>query len=135
MRFIAFPFPLWKMCTENIELTDYDGTSVTIEKGTRVLVPTYSIHHHPEQYTEPSLFNPERFDESNGKRLKYCKEAGLFMPFGNGPRMCLGQQITVFTTNYKYNAHKIVHIFKYCFRHAFCHTANQGRHLRIDQKL
>lgn len=90
MRISPFPFPLWKMCTEDIELADYDGTTVTIEKGTRVVVPSYSLHRHPEFYTDPEVFMPERFDESTGKGLKYYKDAGLYMPFGNGPRLCLG---------------------------------------------
>lgn len=91
LRVSPFPFPLWKACTENIDLTDYDGTTVTIEKGTRVFVPAYSLHHHSESYSEPNLFQPERFDESNGNGLKHYKDAGLFMPFGNGPRLCLGK--------------------------------------------
>lgn len=87
-----FPFPLWKVCTENIELTDYDGTSVQIEKGTKVLVPFHSLHLHPELYPEPNTFNPDRFDESSGHGLKYYKDAGAFTPFGNGPRSCLGKR-------------------------------------------
>lgn len=91
LRVSPFPFPLWKTCTENIALNDYDGTPVIIEKGTRVFVPTYSLHHHPEFYSEPHAFKPERFDDNNGNGLKYYKDAGLFMPFGNGPRLCLGK--------------------------------------------
>lgn len=88
----SFPFPLWKICTESVELTDYDGKTVKIEKGTKVLIPYYSLHLHPEHYTEPDAFKPERFDESDGHGLKYYKDAGLFAPFGNGPRSCLGKR-------------------------------------------
>lgn len=62
-----------------------------IEKGTTVLIANYSLLHHPEFYPEPHSFKPERFSESNGEGLKYFKDAGVFMPFGSGPRMCLGE--------------------------------------------
>lgn len=86
---------MWKMCSENIDLKDYDGQTVTIEKGMRVMIPAYSFHRHPEFYAEPEVFMPERFDDGDGKGLKYYKDAGLYMPFGNGPRLCPGNSALV----------------------------------------
>lgn len=70
-------------------MTDYDGTVVKIEKGIDVLLPMTSIHNHPDIYVEPAIFNPNRFDESNGGSKRF-KDLGALMPFGNGPRICLG---------------------------------------------
>lgn len=89
LRLTPFPFPPWKKCTEDFEVTDYDGTKLTIEKGMDVLIPLTSFHKHPDIYVEPLTFDPERFDESNGGVKRY-KDTGAFAPFGNGPKMCIG---------------------------------------------
>ena len=39
--------------------------------------------HHPE----PETFNPDRFSEENKQNIK----SFTFMPFGMGPRNCLGK--------------------------------------------
>lgn len=86
-RICPFPFPIWKTCTENIELTDFDGRAVQIEKGTKIILPTTALHKHPDFYIDAELFNPNRFDESTAKTLN---GVGVFTPFGNGPRICMG---------------------------------------------
>lgn len=77
-----------KTCTEPIELNDYDGRVVRIEKGTCIQLPLYAIHHDADFYPEPDAFNPKRFD---AKSLHQLRENGLFLPFGKGPRICLGE--------------------------------------------
>lgn len=62
---------------------------MTIEKGTVVVIPIYSIHHDPEHYPNPEVFDPERFNEANGG-IKNYRDKGVYLPFGDGPRMCLG---------------------------------------------
>lgn len=42
-------------------------------------------------YDEPGKFKPERFSEENGGVKKY-KDMGVYFPFGDGPRICLGKQ-------------------------------------------
>lgn len=86
-----FPFPIWKTCTESVELTDFDGKVVKIEEGTQIILPTTALHHHPDYYEHADKFDPERFDEDLGGVKKF-KDAGVFMPFGNGPRICLGRR-------------------------------------------
>lgn len=83
-RLCPFPFPIWKTCTESIDLTDYDGRSVHIEKGVKIILPINALHSHPDFYSNPDKFDPQRFDESTGG-AKRLKDAGVFMPFGNGP--------------------------------------------------
>lgn len=62
------------------------GTEHILEKGTTLTVPVYGIHHDPEFYTDPELFDPDRFlSEQIAKRNPYC-----FLPFGEGPRNCIG---------------------------------------------
>lgn len=57
-----------------------------IEKGTRVLIPTYGIHHDSEYYPEPEKFDPDRFSATNKTSRLDCS----FLPFGIGPRVCIG---------------------------------------------
>lgn len=54
------------------------------------------MNSHPDFYENPERFDPERFDESNGG-AKRLKDAGVFIPFGNGPRQCLGDLIVLLT--------------------------------------
>lgn len=87
IRISPSAFLLAKKCTQEIYLTDYDGTQVLIEQGTSVQLPIYAIHHDKQYYEHPDLFIPERFTANSANDLK---KNGLFLPFGNGPRICLG---------------------------------------------
>lgn len=60
--------------------------SLIIEKGQKIIIPMYNIHHDSKYYPNPNIFDPERFStEQKLKRLK-----GTFFPYGDGPRMCIG---------------------------------------------
>lgn len=47
-----------------------------------------------EYYPEPEKFKPERFDPEHGG-LKAFKDKGVFLPFGDGPRICLGMRFAL----------------------------------------
>lgn len=108
-RVSPFPFPIWKTCTESIDLTDFDGRIVHIEKGTKIILPVNALHIHPDFYANPNKFDPDRFDENTGG-AKRLKDAGVFMPFGNGPRQCLGNfaffKETAFSISNKLKLHR-----------------------------
>jgi cytochrome P450 len=63
----------------------------TIEHGTLVVVPPYVIHRHRLLWRDPDLFDPNRF--LPGAREKI--ERYTFLPFGVGPRMCVGATFAV----------------------------------------
>lgn len=77
------------MCTEPCELTNSDGTCLHMNIGDICLVSMYSLHHDENYYPQPDTFIPERFCVENGGIKKY-KDMGVYLPFGDGPRICLG---------------------------------------------
>jgi cytochrome P450 len=69
-----------------VAIDDDDICGQPIKAGTTVLISQYLIHHHPQIWEEPTVFNPERFlPEQVSRRPKFA-----FLPFGAGPRVCLG---------------------------------------------
>lgn len=64
--------------------------NLVIEKGQKIIIANHSIHHDTRYYTDPLIFNPERFStEEKDKRPN-----GTYFPFGDGPRMCIGKIYT-----------------------------------------
>ena len=63
------------------------NTTLTIPADTFIIIPTLSIHRDERFYENPEKFDPERFTEENkGKRHSMA-----FIPFSEGPRICLGE--------------------------------------------
>lgn len=62
------------------------NTNLTIPKGTLTLIPIYAIHMDPAIYEDPSKFDPERFTDEN----KRNRHPMAHLPFGDGPRNCIG---------------------------------------------
>lgn len=60
---------------------------LVVEKGMSIGVPIASIHLDPKYFPEPEKFKPERFSEAN--RGSFNNNA--YMPFGIGPRFCIGK--------------------------------------------
>uniref|UniRef100_A0A182PJG8 Cytochrome P450 n=1 Tax=Anopheles epiroticus TaxID=199890 RepID=A0A182PJG8_9DIPT len=61
---------------------------VYVREGTPILIPVLAIHMDPKYYPEPHIFNPERFNPER----KVTHNGAIFLPFGDGPRMCLGMR-------------------------------------------
>lgn len=53
-----------------------------------IIIPIYAIHHDPKYHPEPNCFNPERFSSEN----KHLMHQASFIPFGIGPRTCIGNE-------------------------------------------
>lgn len=66
--------------------TSPKGETVTIEKGTTVLMMPWTIHRHEALWDEPRAFMPERFLPENRTKLHRFQ----YLPFGAGPRVCIG---------------------------------------------
>lgn len=62
---------------------------LTVKKRMTVCISIYSIHHDEENYSNPETFDLERCSAENGG-LKTFKDKGVYLAFGDGPRICLG---------------------------------------------
>lgn len=75
---------LGRICTETYKIPD---SKVVIQKGTSVIISILGIHHDPKYYEKPYEFYPEHFtEEAKAKRQHYT-----YLPFGEGPRVCIGK--------------------------------------------
>lgn len=62
-------------------------TNITIPKGMIIFLPIYGIQLDSKYYPNPDNFDPERFDDDNFK----ARHPMHFLPFGDGPRNCIGK--------------------------------------------
>ncbi|MCP3753527.1 cytochrome P450 [Streptomyces sp. TBY4] len=76
--------PLWLIQRTVEEPTELGG--FPLRPGQRVGVSPFVLHRDPRHYDRPAAFDPDRWIEGPAAPLpKYA-----FMPFGGGPRTCLG---------------------------------------------
>lgn len=59
---------------------------VVIPKDQLVVIPVYAIHHDPEIYPKPEIFDPERFLNQAAP----SEQSVFYLPFGYGLRNCIG---------------------------------------------
>lgn len=76
---------------ERVANKDFEFEGVKIKKGQVVVVPVYPLHYDPETYPNPEEFDPERFNEENKK----LRDSATFLPFGVGPRICIGMRFAI----------------------------------------
>jgi len=64
----------------------FEENQLTIRKGLKIFIPIYAIQHDPSVYPNPEVFDPERFNSDNNE----MKNSMYYLPFGTGPRNCIG---------------------------------------------
>jgi cytochrome P450 len=57
-----------------------------VPAGAMIVIPIYAIHRHRKLWADPDRFDPARFTPESEEAFP----RGQFMPFGAGPRICLG---------------------------------------------
>ncbi|XP_066992167.2 cytochrome P450 9e2 isoform X1 [Anabrus simplex] len=79
-------------CTKDYTIPAGDkNPEYTIKKGEIVWIPVYGIQHDPKYYPNPEKFDPERFSEENKNNIVPY----TYLPFGVGPRLCIGQRFAL----------------------------------------
>jgi cytochrome P450 len=61
-----------------------------IPRGALVRITPWVAHHDPRWFAEPEAFRPERFASGAPPPPR-----GAWMPFGAGPRVCIGQHFAM----------------------------------------
>jgi len=89
------PF-LDRVCTQDFELPPAlpGGKPYMLKKGSGVWFPVYGLHRDPKYFDNPDLFCPERFLSENKKDMNL----NVYLPFGIGPRMCIGNRFALVET-------------------------------------
>ncbi|KAL7013901.1 hypothetical protein ACKWTF_015640 [Chironomus riparius] len=80
-----------RQCERDYTLKLNHGKNLKLEKGDMLTIPIYAMHHDPKYFEDPEKFDPERFsDERKGSIVD-----GSYVPFGYGPRVCIGSRFAL----------------------------------------
>ncbi|MDH5310553.1 MAG: cytochrome P450, partial [Gammaproteobacteria bacterium] len=83
--------PFWTIDRVAMQSDEIGG--IRIPQGTIVLPYIYGAHHNAARWPEPERFDPDRFlPEQSGERHRFA-----YLPFGGGPRLCIGQNMAIVT--------------------------------------
>ncbi|MUG95619.1 cytochrome P450 [Scytonema sp. UIC 10036] len=62
-----------------------------IPKGCTLIASQWVMHRDPRYFQHPEVFNPERWENDLEKQLP----RGVYFPFGDGPRICIGKSFAL----------------------------------------
>nr|AAP83689.1 cytochrome P450 [Depressaria pastinacella] len=87
-------YPVLSVLTREV-VEDYTlPTGLHLDKGVRIHLPLYHLHHNPDNFPEPEKYRPERFVGDERKNIKPY----TYMPFGEGGRTCIGMRFSKMQT-------------------------------------
>ena len=69
-------------------------TGVVIPKGTYIIIPALAFHRDKNLFKNPMKFDPDRFSITNKNSI----DKFSFLPFGEGPRACIGLKFGLMQT-------------------------------------
>lgn len=81
--------PAWAIGREAVEPFELGGYPVA--PGTQLLISQWVLHRDPRWFDDPDAFRPERWDGDLLRRLP----RGAYIPFGDGPRVCIGNHFAM----------------------------------------
>ena len=58
-----------------------------VRPGDALFIPIIALHRDPNYYPDPESFDPERFSDDNKHNINQL----TYLPFGIGPRSCIGE--------------------------------------------
>jgi cytochrome P450 len=82
--------PGWLFTRRSLEADELGG--YPIGARTDVFISPYTLHRHPEFWSAPEEFQPERFAGVDAKE----RHRFAYIPFSVGPRHCIGENMAMF---------------------------------------
>ncbi|XP_073499277.1 cytochrome P450 3A29-like isoform X1 [Phyllobates terribilis] len=76
---------------ERVCKTTTEINGVTIPKDMVTVIPVFVLHRDPELWPDSEDFRPERFSKEN----RETQDPYTFLPFGAGPRNCIGMRFAM----------------------------------------
>ncbi|KAK9752523.1 Cytochrome P450 [Popillia japonica] len=85
-----------RVCSKpfTIEPVNPGEAPVHLKPGDVVFIPINAIQRDAQYFSNPDKFDPERFNEENKGNIKPY----TYMPFGLGPRNCIGSRFAILET-------------------------------------
>uniref|UniRef100_A0A1I8PHS0 Cytochrome P450 n=1 Tax=Stomoxys calcitrans TaxID=35570 RepID=A0A1I8PHS0_STOCA len=83
-----------RKCNEDITYDLEDGMKLELKKGDGVWLPIAALHRDAKYFENPTKFDPERFSEENKDAINQF----VYLPFGVGPRNCIGSRFALLET-------------------------------------
>ncbi len=81
--------PVWSIGRE--AATSFELGGHRFEEGAWMWMLPYTLHRDPRWFPDPAAFRPDRWEDGLLKKLpKFA-----YMPFGGGPRVCIGNQFAL----------------------------------------
>lgn len=76
-------------------LRDCEIDGRPIPAGTMITAASLALHRHPDWWTNPHRFDPERFSPG---RAEDAQHSHLYVPFGGGAHLCIGNHLAELMT-------------------------------------
>ncbi|XP_012543143.1 cytochrome P450 6a2 [Monomorium pharaonis] len=83
--------PVMYLVRKPVRNYTFEGTKISLRKGQLVIIPIHAIQNDPNIYPDPQVFDPERFSPEKMEQ----RNAMYYLPFGDGPRNCIGARFAI----------------------------------------
>jgi cytochrome P450 len=100
-------------------VSDFEFAGVPVPAGLPVAYSSWVSHHLPDVWEEPERFRPERFTPESRAKLP----RGAYIPFGMGPRVCIGKRF----------GYAEVHAIAAALLRRFEFSLPEGERIKIEQ--
>ena len=85
MRLYPPAYIIGRRATEDVDIGPY-----RLPKGMTAFINIYGIHRRAKYFPDPERFDPDRFRPEDEKQMR-----SVYLPFGGGPRVCIGNQFAL----------------------------------------
>jgi cytochrome P450 len=85
--------PAWLVTRRSLEPDVLAGVDVPADA--LVILSPWLVHHDARLWADPEAFDPARFVDEQGARRREVVASSAYLPFGAGPRLCVGRDMAL----------------------------------------